>query len=437
MDAACGVSRALVSREQIAYDGPPSPQNSPGPAENRQPTERTMSDSPARPRPLWQLTLILGALSAFTPLAVDMYLPGLPTLERALATDAGKVQQTLSLFFLGLALGQLFYGPISDRFGRRGPLLVGNLLYIGASVICALAPNIDSLIAARFVQAVGSCAGLVISRAMVRDLFEPREGARVMSLLMLVMGVAPILAPLLGGYVLVWFDWHAIFWFLAIFAVVVMIASRLWLRETHVAQPDARLTIGSALRNYGQLLGHRRFMGYTLASSLGMGGLFAYIAGSPFIFIDLFQVSPQAYGWIFGINAIGIIGFSQVNRALLRRFTLDEVLIVAVCVMAAAGIALVLMTVFRIGGLFGLWLPLFVYIASLGTVLPNAAASAMAGEAHRAGTAAALMGTLQFAVGAVTSGLVGMLHDGTALSMAVIVGLCGLGGLSARLILVR
>lgn len=396
-----------------------------------------MTESPRAQTALWRLTLILGSLSAFTPLAVDMYLPGLPVMGKALNADAGQVQLTLSVFFLGLAIGQLFYGPISDRFGRRFPLLVGNLLYIGASIACALAPNIDTLIAARFLQAVGSCAGMVISRAMVRDLFEPREGARVMSLLMLVMGVAPILAPLAGGYVLAWFDWHAIFWLLAAFAFIVMFCSRLWLPETHVAQPEARLTLGSALRNYAELLTHRRFMGYTLASSLGMGGLFAYIAGSPFVFIDMFQVSPQVYGWIFGINAVGIIGFSQVNRALLRRFTLDEVLIVAVCSMAASGIVLLVMAYFQIGGILGIWLPLFVYIASLGAVLPNAAASAMAGEARRAGTAAATMGTLQFLCGAFTSALVAALNNGTVLPMAVIVAVAGVSGLAARLILVR
>lgn len=398
-----------------------------------------MTDSPPSSgrHPLLRLTLILGGLSAFTPLAVDMYLPGLPALERTLATDAGKVQLTLSLFFLGLAIGQLFYGPLSDRFGRRGPLLAGNLLFVAASVGCALSPDIDTLIVARFLQAFGSCAGLVIARAMVRDLFEPLEGARVMSLLMLVMGVAPILAPLLGGYVLVWFGWQAIFWFLAVFGVMALTAARIGLPETHRAEQGRRLTVASALRDYGTLFAKRRYLGYTLASSLGMGGMFAYIAGSPFVFIDLFGVPAEAYGWIFGINAVGIIGMSQVNRALLRRFTLDEVLIAGVCAMAMAGLALLVAALLSLGGLFGLWLPLFIYIASLGTVLPNAAASAMAGEAHRAGTAAALMGTLQFVTGAVTSGLVGALHDGTALPMAVIVALSGLGGLAARLVLVR
>ncbi|QDO97659.1 Bcr/CflA family multidrug efflux MFS transporter [Ferrovibrio terrae] len=397
----------------------------------------TPSNPTASAPSLWRLTLILGALSAFTPLAVDMYLPGLPALERTLATDSGGVQRTLSVFFLGLAIGQLVLGPLSDRYGRRGPLLVGNLLFIAASIACALAPTIDSLIAARFVQAFGSCAGMVISRAMVRDLFEPREGARVMSLLMLVTGVAPILAPLIGGYILAVFDWHAIFWLMAGIATLVMIAARLWLRETRGPQPDMRLTLGSALRVYADLLTTRRYMGYALASGFGLGGLFSYIAASPFVFIDLFHLSPQAFGWVFGINAVGIIGFSQVNRALLRRFTLDEVLIVALFVMASAGLLLLVCTGFSIGGIWGVWLPLFLYITSLGAVLPNAGASAMAAEAHRAGSAAALIGTLQFGLGAVTSGLVGLLAASPALGMGMIVAACGVAGLAARLTLAR
>lgn len=396
-----------------------------------------MTDGSRTTTALWRLTLILGALSAFTPLAVDMYLPGLPALERALDTDSGGVQRTLSVFFLGLAIGQLVLGPMSDRYGRRGPLLVGNLLFIGASVACALAPSIDSLIAARFVQAVGACAGMVISRAMVRDLFEPREGARVMSLLMLVTGVAPILAPLLGGYILTVFDWRAIFWLMAGIAALAMIAARLWLHETRGPQPDMRLTLGSALRVYANLATTRRYMGYALASGFGLGGLFSYIAASPFVFIDLYHLSPQAFGWVFGINAVGIIGFSQVNRALLRRFTLDEVLIVGLFVMAGAGLLLLVCAAFAIGGIWGVWLPLFLYITSLGAVLPNAGASAMAAEAHRAGSAAALMGTLQFGLGAGTSSLVSLLAASPAVGMGMIVAACGVVGLAARLVLVR
>lgn len=391
---------------------------------------------------VWRLTLILGALTAFTPLAVDMYLPGLPTLERALATDAGRVQMTLSLFFVGLALGQFVLGPVSDRYGRRIPLLAGNLLFIAASVGCALASEIDSLILWRFVQAVGSCAGLVIGRAMVRDLFEPRETARIFSLLMLVMGVAPILAPLLGGYLLVWFDWHAIFWVLAAFGTAVMLAALVWLPETHSREKAQPLNLGHVLRGYGSLLADRRYMGYTLASSLLMGGMFAYIAGSPFVFIDLFAVPADAYGWIFGINAVGIIGMAQVNRLLLRRFTLDEVLLGGIAMATLAGFVLLVAAAFGIGGtglggILALWLPLFFYIASLGVVLPNAGASAMAGEAARAGMAAALMGMLQFATGAATSAILSQIHDGTALPMAAIVALCGFGGAAARWILVR
>ncbi|WP_341705068.1 Bcr/CflA family multidrug efflux MFS transporter [Ferrovibrio sp.] len=397
------------------------------------------SPSPAKPgaSSLWRLTLVLGALSAFTPLAVDMYLPGLPTLERAFGTDAGRVQMTLSVFFVGLALGQLLLGPVSDRFGRRRPLLAGNLLFIAASAGCALAADIDSLIAWRFLEAVGACAGLVIGRAMVRDLFEPRDMAKVFALLMLVIGVAPILAPLLGGYLLVWFDWHAIFWFMAAFGVVAMAAGAILLPETHDPATAQSLHLGRVLAGYGSLLVNRRFMGYTLASSLGMAGMFAYIAGSPFVFIDLYGVPADAFGWIFGANAIGIIGMAQVNRLLLRRFTLDEVLIAAVALVALAGLVLLATAASGVGGMIGIWLPLFFYIASLGAVLPNAGASAMAGEGARAGMAAALMGTLQFAAGAVSSGLLGLLQDGTALPLAGIIAACGLSGLAARLILVR
>lgn len=386
---------------------------------------------------VWRLTLILGALTAFTPLAVDMYLPGLPALERALATDAGAVQLTLSLFFVGLAVGQLFYGTLSDRYGRRGPLLIGNLVFIAASIGCALAASIEALIALRLLQALGSCAGMVIARAMVRDLFDPQEGARVFSLLMLVMGVAPILAPLLGGYFLVWFGWPAIFWFLAGFAVVVMLAARLWLPETHRPQPGQRLTPGAALGGYAGLFGKRRYMGYTLASSFAMAGLFAYIAGSPFVFINLFGVPAQDFGWIFGINAAGIIGFSQVNRSLLRRFSLDQILVVGVTLTALAGLCLLAAASLSVGGLLGIWLPLFAYIASLGMVLPNAAANAMAGEAQQAGAAAGLMGVLQFLAGALASAAVGALHDGTALPLAVVVAGCGSMGLLARWLIVR
>lgn len=395
------------------------------------------SPAASGPTSVLRLTLVLGALSAFTPLSVDMYLPSLPTLERVFATDAGRVQMTLSVFFVGLALGQLLLGPVSDRYGRRRPLLAGNLLFIVASAACALSITVDHLIMWRFVQAGGSCAGMVIGRAMVRDLFPPRDMARVFSTLMLVMGVAPILAPLLGGYVLIWFDWHAIFWIEVVFGLLVMVAAMRLLPETHDAATAQPLHLGRILSSYGNLLASPRFMGYSLASSLGLAGMFAYVAGSPFVFITIFHVPADAFGWIFGSNALGFIGMAQVNRLLLRRFTLDEVLVGGLSLVALAGIVLVVMAATGFGGLVGVWLPLFVFIASMGIVLPNAGASALSGESRRAGMAAALMGTLQFAAGAASSGLLSLMQAGTALPMAALVAACGLLALTARLVLVR
>ena len=395
------------------------------------------SPAPSASHSVWRLTLVLGALSAFTPLSVDMYLPSLPTLEQVFDTDTGRVQMTLSVFFIGLALGQLLLGPVSDRYGRRRPLLAGNLLFILASAACALSTTVDHLIFWRFFQAGGSCAGMVIGRAMVRDLFEPRDMAKVFSMLMLVMGVAPILAPLLGGYVLVWFDWHAIFWIEVVFGMLVMVAALRLLPETHDHAAAQPLHLGRILRSYGSLLATARFMGYSLASSLGLAGMFAYVASAPFVFINLFHVPADSFGWIFGSNAVGFIGMAQVNRLLLRRFTLDEVLIGGLSLASVAGLVLVLMAATGFGGMIGVWLPLFVYIASMGVVLPNAGANAMAGESRRAGMAAALMGTLQFTAGAASSGLLSLLSTGSALPMAGGVALCGLCALGARLVLVR
>lgn len=383
-----------------------------------------------------KLTILLGILAAFGPLSIDTYLSGLPAIGREFRVDDAAAQLTLSMFFVGLALGQAVYGPIADRLGRRGPLLVGCALYAAAAVGCALAPSINALIAMRFVQAIGGCAGMVISRSVVRDLFDAHESARMYSFLMLVMGVAPILAPLLGGQLLVLFGWRAIFWMLTGFGLLCFLMVAVGLPETLPPERRAVAGIGQVLRVYGGLLRDRHFIGYTLVGGLISAGMFAYISGSPFVFIDLYGVAPQNYGWIFGTNAFGIIAASQINRWLLARFRAETILRTALMVIMVSGVVLTVLAATGVGGLVGLLVPLFVCIAGYGFISPNATALAMAAYGRTAGSASALLGTLQFALGAAAGALVGVLANGTALPMAAVIAGCELVALATFFVLV-
>lgn len=375
-----------------------------------------------------RLVLILGALTAFASLSIDMYLPSFPTLEKDLQATSSAVQFSLAAFFVGMALGQALYGPLADRFGRKRPLYAGISLYVLASVGCALAPNIETLIGLRFVQAVGGCAGIVIARAMVRDLFDREASAKVFSLLTLVLGVAPILAPLLGGYVLKFFGWRAIFGILVVFGLACLIAAAGGLRETlpESARHNHTSPIRGALRIYGQLLTDRRFNGYAFAGGIAQAGMFAYISGSPFVFIKLYGVPEQTYGWFFGLNAFGLIAASQVNHQLLARWKSDAILSRILLIVAGFGIWLLTMAFTGWGGLWGLLLPLFGFVASLGFSFPNAIAGAMARQAHRAGSASALLGTIQFGAATIAGAMVGAFHAHSAVPMAAVMAVCGM-----------
>lgn len=379
-----------------------------------------------------RLALTLGILTAFAPFSIDMYLPGLPAIAREFNTDMAAAQQTLAVFFLGLSLGQVFYGPISDRLGRRRPLLFGCLLYALACIGCALAPSIESLVALRFAQALGGCAGVVIARSVVRDLFDQTESARMYSLLMLVLGVAPITAPLIGGQLLLFFGWRSIFFALFGFGVLCLLLVFFVLPETLPTARRSQTGLGVALRTYGTLLIDGRYMGYALASGLASAGMFAYIAGSPFVFIELNGVAPEHYGLIFGTNAIGLITASQLNRWFLNSYSTGQILTAALACTAASSLLLLGVAASGIGGFVGMLVVLFFTIASTGFVGPNATAAAMAPYATRAGSAAALLGAVQFACGAAAGALVGALHNGTALPMTGTIALCGV---SAFLIL--
>ena len=369
--------------------------------------------------------LILGALSAFGPLAIDFYLPAFPSMALAFGTDEKHVQLTLAAYFAGLSIGQLLYGPVADRFGRRLPLLVGVGLFTLASLACAYAPNLQWLIGARFVQALGGCAGMVISRAVVSDKCDAVGSAKVFTQLMLVMGLAPILAPLLGGLLVNTTGWQSIFLVLTGFSALAGLAVALGLPESLPAYVP-RQPLSGALRQYGRLFGDRVFLGHALTGGIAVAGMFSYIAGSPFVFIKLYGVPAEHFGWLFGTNAAGFILVAQVNARLLAKRGPSFLLTRAVWVYLLAGVSLLAVSAMHTEALWPLLIPLFVCIASLGCILPNAAACAMNGQGARAGSASALMGCLQFSVASGAASLVGVLHDGSAMPMAMVISLCGL-----------
>jgi DHA1 family bicyclomycin/chloramphenicol resistance-like MFS transporter len=383
-----------------------------------------------------RLAIILGILSAFGPLSIDMYLPGLPAIARDFGVETAAVQQTLSAFFIGLAVGQLIYGPLSDRWGRRRPLLFGCALYAVACLGCFVAPSLGGLILLRLAMALGACAGMVVTRSVVRDLFDQRESARMYSMLVLVMGLAPILAPLAGGQILLIWGWRAIFLVLSAFGVLCFLLVLFGLQESLPLERRVRHNLPTVLRRYGGLLADGRFMGYTVAGGLASAAMFAYISGSPFVFIELNGVPPEQFGLLFGINALGLIAASQLNRWLLERYTGGQILFSALTVTAASSLLLAGAAATGIGGFAGLLVLLFFCIASTGLVGPNATAGAMAPYAHQAGSASALLGAVQFGLGAAASTLVGLLFNGTALPMAATIALCGVGAFLALQFLV-
>jgi len=387
-----------------------------------------------RPARRARVVLILGALSAFGPLSIDMYLPGLPSLGATLDAPAWAVQLTLTACLAGLALGQVVAGPLSDRFGRRTPLLAGVAAYAAASLLCALAPTVLALVVLRFVQGIAGAAGIVIARAIVRDMHSGAAAARFFSLLMLVNGLAPILAPVIGGQVLRVTTWRGVFVLLAAIGVVLVAAAAAGLRETLAPADRHPGGVGETIRTFGRLLGDRVFLGHALACGLAFGAMFAYISGSPFVLQDIYGASPQVFSVLFAANALGIVGASQANRALLRRFEPRAILRAALVTQASAGVAL-LAVVLAGAGVWGIVPLLFVVVASLGLVLPNATALALAGHPRVAGSASGLLGVLQFIVGAAAAPLVGVAGTATAVPMATVIAVLAVGAVLSATVL--
>ncbi len=366
------------------------------------------------------LILILGSLTALGPFSIDMYLPAFPVIAKDLNTSTEQVAISLSSFFIGISLGQLLYGPLLDRFGRKKPLCMGLILYILASVGCVFVTSLNQLIVLRAIQALGSCAAAVASVAMVRDLFPVKDSAKVFALLMLVVGVSPMLAPTAGSYVTILFGWHAIFIALIGLGLLNLLASMFWLPEKY--QPDTKLSLmpGPIVKTFLSVIAEPYFYTYAITGAVAFSGLFAYVAGSPVVFMEVYKVSTELYGWIFAILSIGLIASSQVNSILVRRYKSEQIVFVALSTQ-------LLLTLFFCFGTYLEWfnlyetiILLFLFLCCLGFINPNTSALSLSPFKKNAGSASALMGAIQMGIGAIASSLLSMFNTKSALPMVAV-----------------
>lgn len=381
-----------------------------------------------------RLILILGLLSAVGPFSIDMYLPGFPVIAANLHTTPEMVSYSLSSYFIGICAGQLLLGPLLDRFGRKRPLYGGLTLYIISSIGCAFAPTIEVLIVLRLFQAAGGCVGIVAPRAIIRDLFPVHENAKIFSLLILILGVSPIIAPTAGGYVTAHFGWHAIFIILTIISFIILLLVIFFLPESKKPDPSFSLKPKPILASFQKVMTHPQFYTYALTGSLASAGLYAYLAGSPFVFMELYHVTGQHYGWIFAIIAGGLITSSQLNNILLRTYTSQQIIRATLTLQCGVAVLLVAGTYTDFLGLTGTIACIFVYLCCQGFSFPNSSALSMAPFTKEAGSASALMGSIQMALGAGASALVGLLSNGTAIPMTAVMAGCSLSAVTVLMI---
>jgi DHA1 family bicyclomycin/chloramphenicol resistance-like MFS transporter len=372
-----------------------------------------------------EVLILLGLLQAIPPVSIDMYLPSLPTLEVVFHATAASVQITMVTYLAGFALGQSLYGPITDRFGRKLPLYFGLALFVLSSIACALSPSIAVMSGFRLMQALGACAGSVVSRAMVRDIFPPLELRRVFSMLVLVLGVSPILAPLLGGYLLLWFGWRAAFLAQGTIGLICLIGIHFRLDESLAHELRRPLSLTAIRSGYARLFKDKAFLGASMVCGFSAGGIFAYITAAPFVFISLYKVPTEHFGWLFGSVAAGMVAASQVNGRMPHSIPLWKVLRVANIVQLFAATVLLASVLSGVGGLPLLYASIFVFVAAQGFVFPNGSAIAMQRHPEIAGTASAVLGTNQFLLPALAAGLLGVV-DNPAVPMAAVVFGCAL-----------
>jgi len=372
----------------------------------------------------FRLILILGLLSAIGPFSIDMYLPGFPSIAADLHTTVAKISLSLSSFFIGISFGQMLYGPLLDRYGRKRPLYIGLCAYLIASIGCTFVTSADQLIWLRLLQALGSCSGMVASRAMVRDLFPVSENAKVFSLLMLVVGVSPIIAPTLGGYLSSEFSWHYVFIVLSIMSGLILLSVHFFLPESKQPDPHYSLKPKPIITGFLNVAKEPQFYTYALAGSIASAGLYAYISGSPSVFMELFKVSEKQYGWIFAMVAVGLISSSQLNTVMLRKYKSEQIVIVALLCQSAIGLFLVAGTIIGFLGLYSTIILCFLFLSCQGFTFPNTSALSLAPFSKNAGSASALLGSVQMGIGAFTSAMVSYLNNGTAVPMAGVMASC-------------
>jgi MFS transporter, DHA1 family, multidrug resistance protein len=368
----------------------------------------------------------MGVLQAFAPLSIDMYLPSMPLLEKVFNATTAQIQITLVTFLLGYALGQSLYGPVTDRFGRKPPLYFSLTLFVFSSAACALATSVNMLSFFRLLQAIAACGGAVVSRAMVRDLFPPAELRKIFSMLVLVLGVSPLISPFIGGYLLVWFGWKSVFYTQALLGALTLLAMHFRLDESLAPEHAHPLHLDHIVSSYTHLLRDRTFLGASLVCGFSSAGMFAYIASAPFVFINIYKLPPQQFGWLFAVIAAGMIAASQVNGRMSHKIALWKVLRVANLVQLLSGIAVLWTASTGIGGITGLFAPVFAYMCAIGFVFPNGNAIAMMRHGNIAGTASALLGTNQFVIAAATTIALGWIDSSSAMPMAIVIAACGI-----------
>lgn len=382
-----------------------------------------------------RILAILSMLMAFASISTDLYLPALPTMARSLHASTGTMEYTISAYLVGFSLGQLVWGPLGDRYGRRTPVSIGLVLFVLGSAGCALAHSSEAMIAWRAVQAIGACASVVLARAMVRDLYAGNKAAQMMSTLMTVMAIAPLLGPSVGGIILHFASWRAIFWTLVAVGVVTLAAQRA-MPETLPPAKRNHEPLRRAFANYGRLLRIRRLLGYAGASGFFYGAVYAYIAGTPFAFITYHHVPPQLYGVLFGAGILGIMVTNQINARLVLLYGSDRLMRWGTLAAALSGLVLAIDARTDWGGLLGLFIPLFAFISVAGFIVANSIAGALGCAPERAGAVSALIGSVQYGTGILGSALVGVLADGTPWPMAYVMTLMGLACAASALLLV-